>query len=404
MKKHIIFAISMLFLMVGCYDRQDESSLSPDSDLSISEAELWFSKNYENTSSARLSSDKTIYKKAYWKNAYEHFYETEKGQSKIIVVPLVFQKAGVASDYKHLWVYKNKKGENTARIIEYVHENDNKEKFKSLKNFSGLMIVRNWDGDFLGGFNLKKDKIRSVISDLEYGTFSQKPQKNKKARVGANVCGLYEHCVVSYTYVVGYENEGYWHTDCITEYNCVWVNVFDSDPSAGGGFAPPAGAGNTNSDDYSFKFEVMDNECQAKGKMLQIQANEGREVEGYITSKGLVVIAPTAENTFYTSGFTTQYKDANGTTILSFQKLEEDGKFYIMSPAYSGNFKYEVVGTIHTHPAGNNQNTPSPIDLAMAQDYGNLDHYIINWSHIIKFNALGAESTEQNNCTIYVGN
>lgn len=407
LKPALVSFLTILFLW-GCLDTKVSE---PAAGISVEEAKQWFTSKYLRNANSRQNAESDVYRKVYWDNAFKYNYEGLKAESEIVVVPIVYARADAPSGFKQLWIYKNSTGETIHRIVEYVYDDSEKTRFKSFKKFSGLMIFRDWDDNFLGGLVLKNNKFVAGISDLQSGTPEKGYVKKKNAREGYYVCGNNTHCVPSYTYVVGY-GEGYWHMDCIDIYECVWVDVIGtSPPPTTAPYYPPSSGGSSSTGDFSFKTEFIHSACTGMAKMLSIQAHEGREVAGFITQDDNIVIAPTNGHTWYTSAIRQSYVDVNNNTILVF--FAENGKWYVQASPAFGNWKYEVKATIHTHPPGPDRNIPSPLDNAMAASYNNeqathgtyqLNHFFINFTHIGQFNSSGLVNLTPNQCTIYVGN
>jgi hypothetical protein len=258
---------------------------------------------------------------------------------------------------------------------------------------------------------LKNNKFTAGISELQRGTFEKGFVNKKNARDGYYICGNNLYCVPSYTYVVGY-GPGYWHMDCIDNYQCVWIDAIDTTPPPPGNpYYPPSGGDSSSTGDYSYKTEFVESSCTGMAKMLNIQATEGREVVGFLTRDDNIIIAPTHGHTMFTSSINTSYEDSNGNTILVL--FPENGSWYVQASPGFGNWKYEVKATLHTHPPGPDRNLASGFDMSMAASYNHqasihntyqLQHFFINNIHLGQFTPFGVTNLTPNQCNIYVGN
>jgi hypothetical protein len=330
----------------------------------------------------------------HWEYAFEHTFKNNKSEQNLIVVPIshIFEK-----DYKglkHLWIYKNRNGENTMRVVEYQFDDLKKNKDNSLKKFTGVMMVKDFENNSIGGFVFKNNKIVGAISE---------PSKNnnlKNGKVKGSSCGEVTNC--SWVTVGGGYDDSNYNTywSCYTDYQCFWIETFDAayegsdsgnpwlpNYNEGGGGSSGNNFGEfetTNGGPYSYSYKYS--ECDGFSSMWNRAFAESREMLGFITSNGHVIITPSAGYSMWEAAVENYYTNQNGNTILSFYAENGAWKVQLFSPNGSLGI-YTITGIVHTHPfPGPGYETKvSPADFSVANTYPTLNHYVIHSQRKIQF-------------------
>jgi hypothetical protein len=230
----------LLCLVASCQPNSPLETQDPDpnDDLSIAEAKAWFTDYLASPANARTSADDGFVKNAYWEYAFEHRFSTK---NKVVVVPLLHFKRGQMSGFKQLWVYKDNKKKTTMRVMEYFHAESGKGKVLTLKDFTGYMLVKDWDDTFLGGFELKNNQFVGALS-----------KSSKNGRTSGYVCAIGQSCR---SVRVGHAEDpsgGYQYWSCVTDIVCTWSELMADDGSNSGGSPPHQDGGVSGIDWYSY--------------------------------------------------------------------------------------------------------------------------------------------------------
>lgn len=383
----------------------------------MAEARSWFEDSFLKQANAKTAADEAFsVREPKWKYAFNYKVSAKQ---QVVVVPLAHFKRGRESGVKEMWVYKNEKGQNTLRVVEYLYATTQQQgKGFDKRNYSGLFLVKDWNDNFIGGYVVEKNKLKSVVSEFGYG----KP-KPKSGRTSVFECSAVHSCTVEYVppssslgvggaYTDGTSNQGYYYHSCQTSYNCVWHFSFESDNPAlegDGSYSPPYdGSVEPDPKDPNYRWEKIDNTCQGLTRMIVLQDSLGnlpnsslhKEVNGVITTTGKVIIFPTIGNSEFGAHWDEEYKTPNGDLILTYKDSDRNitpiiskVRIYKKDGTYE---EYQVSTMVHTHPDGHqNSNIPSIAnsngegDLLVAHWYRHLNHILLGSSKLVRFNFQG---------------
>lgn len=265
MRKSFKLSTAFVLLLLGLLSCEKSfepvTTLADSESISISEAKAWFEGIPKN---ARTAGEE-INSQVYWKLAFETKPDKKK-ENSVVIVPISHGKKGRAYGYKQLWIYKGKDKQNAMRVVEFVDDKDipREELGKySFKNFTGAMVVRNWDDEILGAFRWKEGKKATVLK-LESVTVDGKQQNLKSSKNGRITgCEFTMNTWGQYVTVNGVEIDRW--TEYDGDWNCSWEDLYGWDqapPGADGGYW--SGGGGGGGDSGSVGTFVLSNEDQNK--------------------------------------------------------------------------------------------------------------------------------------------
>ncbi|MFN8353446.1 MAG: hypothetical protein U0Y10_03295 [Spirosomataceae bacterium] len=404
-KLALLFLLS--FLLINC-ERNPDERITPENDgaysITIQEAQDWYESR---TSSARISGAETPFTD--WRVAFS--YQITKNHNVVVIPYLLYDAKNRKPIFRQLWIYKDKNKKNTGRIIEYLNDSRfPKQDGVSVKHFSGYMFMSDLNGKAIGGFVLKDSKPIGFL----------KPQ-TPNARVAGYECGEFDNCKL---YVWEKVNADGTRTyigcsmGCYTDYGCFWAgNTGMSDnpnteyqgggqgggDSGGGTYIPypvnpPAGG------EHDYKFGYKSTKCAGYKEMYDISkkaSNSYKEVAGFLTTSGEVIILPTVNNEYDKAVWATEYKDQLGNTILT---VEASNGFWIITtfdfsdPNTTKKTSYTAAAMVHTHACDPNYdymipssklNSSADADIQTAVMFSSvqpsLKHFILTCNHTIEF-------------------
>jgi hypothetical protein len=382
----------LLCLVASCQPNSPLETQDPDpnDELSIAEAKAWFTDYLASPANARTSADdKFVNRKADWDNAYN--YALTKKQ-KMVVVPISHYKRGTTPEYKQLWVYKNKFGKNTMRVVEYVFASPTTNKAQTIRDFTGYLLIKDWDDNVLGGFEMKSNRFVGALS-----------KQNAGGRTSGFLCGDWLSCRLV---TVGHANDpsgGNTYLSCTSDYYCIWASVSEqTDAPISGSQSDPGGGSvafpqdpTPPEHDWEYNPKVFDTKCAGLYAMAYHTATveEAKESSAVHTKEGKLIIFPSQYNDKQTAMFYPKYRDSNGKVVLTFLE-ETKGIMTVRVISPNGTEEvYTATETIHTHPDGvSNCDEPSPADYQNkrgdrfhAQQYPMLKHYILGCSQWIEY-------------------
>lgn len=155
------------------------------------------------------------------------------------MAPITHIKKGRVLGYKQLWIYKDKKGKNASRIIEYLF--DSTENYKkgqvNLKRYTGLIVIKDWEDEYIGGFLMQNGQTTGAITAFGYEKPTGSTPKSGKTASGF-ACGFQTSCSTRWVETppsggaaIGSASSppsyvgspsGYYATVCETNYICVY--------------------------------------------------------------------------------------------------------------------------------------------------------------------------------------
>lgn len=401
MKKILIYqliSILILVFVLSCSEQVIQNEKP--SGITVEIAKEWFLNKYEKPS--RVQDNKEIFRQAFWDAAYEH----KTMGTTVIVVPITHIYKNQQRGIKQLWVYNNSKGEMISRVIEYIfpEKSDrdfNYKKFsdRNLKNFSGVLLIRDWDNNFIGGYEIINNKKISFITEISNA------KSEKKARPSATCYG--ENCRLYKNYTVGHPEADFSYMSCLSfSWQCPDLLSFEMD-NGGGGFDPAANAYDPFAT-LQYRYErIVSDPCGALKRMWQVQRNAGKEITAWKTTTGDMIILPTDQNTQNASYSTGVFLGANGTPVAVITNINNQWVAELYNGNGVSNGTFQLTEMYHTHPwmpAGVSNAFPSGDDLNWYNSNSNggtINAFIVHHDSIIKYNGSGTQSTVSNNCRDY---
>ncbi len=386
------FALVLMLIVFSCNEDKSEKN-EVDPALTVNSAKEWFINHYEKGS--RPVVDSKLFRKANWEMAVEH----KTMGTTVIVVPTYFVGSDDHPSSKQLWIYKNSKGEMTQRIVQYIWPSTDPEVFDykkrgidQSKKFTGIILVKDWDNNFYGGYEVVENKKIRFISELDN---NDKLKRNARpaATCVASVC----RWITAYT--VGYPEATFSYYSCYSDsFQCTDLMAFEMD-NGGGGF-DPATLPYTLQSHLMYDWEKVGTDpCSFKRRMLQVQANSGVETVGLETTSGLFIMLPTYGNSATTSVTWNTFYRTDNTPIANVSYWQ--GAVWIDLYNALGTAvveSHQVVNHYHSHPNGTVL-APSPTDINFSTSTQNFTNfYIVHPSRFIKYNSTGTLSDVQNNC------
>ena len=367
-----------------------ETELS-DETLTVASAQKWFE---EQRSSSRLSADDS--KTPRWEFAFEHQLMPKK---KIVALPINYYKKGDLMDFKQLWVYVDDANKTNTRIVEYIYEDlleYKAEKVKNLnpKKFNGMMLIRDWDDNFLGGFKLKEGKIVGAITQWNM-------KKNNKLDANQLACVSVTNCTYQLAWVPGHPEYGSYFQvlGCTTATVCVMEASTGITTNDAGNATPPAGGGGNNTSNAATNpldnWTITANPCLA----LTYQNTLNREIVMLKTTDGKYIILPANGNSPDRSSTYSHYQNRTFTgPSISFTQVGNRMVADVFTYNLAGNWisteSYDIEEHIHTHPCNGpapNQASEIPFDKQFAGAYPgtNMKFFIANCNGKYQYNTSG---------------
>lgn len=409
-KQNLLFVLLFLVGVISCKKDLDPVSIPKNDNITIDEAKSWFD---DVMKSAKLSGN-DVERQVYWKYAYESKMDKKK-KNALVIVPISQVRRGKILGIQQLWVYKNKNKENTMRIVEFLYDtNIPKEQLGnySFKNFTGAMLIREWNDDILGGIAYKNGNPVAGLMDIgEIIDGKKQPvKKPKNGRASASDCFTIEKCYNGSTYAMG--NTYYW-TVCYDSLECIWNFAYDQDqqpPGYGDGYGDSGGAATGSTGDiitYYKRLSVHNSPCDGFNQAISAQSAENKEMNGFITTDNKIIVMPNDKNSqkevHYVLGEITY--DLIGRPLINVTQI--NGVWNAIIYYYSGSnylastsqASYDIKAFFHTHPIEPGTigwDQPSDNDKQSASNFPELSHYIIHDNGIIKFNGNG-ETNRKNN-------
>ena len=215
MKKFWSVSVIALFLIVqACKENESAPTIAPqnqlDEQITFAQAQQIFDAYQQNTGAYRISSDKKFEKKPKWDYAQKEKFVDGK---EVVIVPVDtdvadYEYAVLATDGKlkqskkqlpevfttHKVVVYKDKGKDKVELLSVIGEENYKSKhtyFDSDKEFTGTLLFRTLEGDFLRGFYYQDGKRVGILEE---------PKKNPK-NGRPNGCYIFESIQVFYFYV-----------------------------------------------------------------------------------------------------------------------------------------------------------------------------------------------------------
>jgi hypothetical protein len=426
LRRGIIYSFFTTILILNSCNFNSE--LIDSNDITIESAQQWFENSY--SKNARINNDEDVRKEYFWNLASK---QKVNKTDEAIIIPIIHQRKGENWSLKHLWIYNNKKKEKEARIFEYIYDTKlPKDRLQGLKNFTGAMIIRDGEGEFLGGLKITNNKIEGVITELKSGKRTEKLNTNqiKGGRVGGFFsCGNFERCNYwSISAGVGANSVTWFGYSCIADWLCYWISTNGIDPAFTGNIiniptiaastpinAALGGGGWPEGPPTSTSFGYAENTCRGYNIMLSAQAAQSKEIGGAITTEDRLIMFPTQANDQHNVNFTFPYTTPDGNITISLVNgnpdeadPRNDGKFQpddvgieIADRAKGGAIYYKITAIVHSHPIENgyDHNNPSPADKNNASQFpSKIKHYIVNNDNLIEYNANGVVTTVNRPC------
>jgi len=169
--------------------------------------------------------------------------------------------------------------------------------------------------------------------------------------------------------------------------------------------------------------QKVDDPCAGYREMLRIQNAEGKEVVGWQTADGKVIIAPLSDrnatgqvigtNTVDRSTTSNQVYDPQGRMLIAVGRAQAGdlpgrlpGMWYLDYYSYDATgmttiSTHLITGHVHTHPPGGQVSLQDKTFAGgnnTAESYPGIPKYILNNSSLQKYNGNGIENTQNHNC------
>lgn len=159
------------------------------------------------------------------------------------------------------------------------------------------------------------------------------------------------------------------------------------------------------------RFEVYENRCTGLKNMWEYSFRSNdifttKEMNGFITTNGSVIILPSMNNDYENCIFKGSYSDAQGREIVYVYRQQGVVKVSLTSYSIDGNpttVTYDVSATVHTHPYTDtlvhDTYNPSPNDRkSIATGYSDLKNFLLTPDKIVEYNSTGKSSESPHNC------
>ncbi|WP_128543957.1 hypothetical protein [Larkinella soli] len=408
-----ISGIFICILIFSCTCNFEVTHHSHSLDVDLATARSWFERTY----TGNLGDSGDLHRTLFWKDAYEYRNRNDATKAQMVVVPIVHKKEGVYSGFKHLWIYRDKNGKMVSKVVEYIQDlKEWAKKPTDFRNYTGVILFRNWENQFLIGLTLKNNIITGVVGEVDTGGGLEKatPVSNPQTRKRGVICGINTLCQNWTIDVMGFIVHG---TNCQTGYNCVmseyaldpaFTGITYDVPSGSAGawiifdpknvmqpilpYGPPSETRMGFSNNPCGGYLIM----QAHQKMVQ------REMSAYVTTDGKVFILPYALNEVHDCYWPGEVRDISGQIIfrvdLNVMTSKYEVTYYDWSQRTSQT--WELAALVHTHPIepGYDHLNPSPKDKKAAASYPGIRHQIVTGNRLLTFTPNGVVSNERMPC------
>lgn len=206
--KHSYFRLLMAVLAIilfSCERESEEFFLEPETqDLSLNDAKQYFEATIIREGVGEFNVEhqpkrQNFNKTPEWGRAYMKNLPT----GRAVIVPLTFSKE---ISYKltdgryepingksYMLMYKDTNGIVHAEVVTRMPDSDYLNSEKGSSSFSGAVLVEDWEGRLIKGFEISKGKIRSLVSIAD----SIKPEKREEitpGELGATITSLSVYC------------------------------------------------------------------------------------------------------------------------------------------------------------------------------------------------------------------
>lgn len=415
-----LFSVRILTLLVllglaSCEKNTEPLLVAEKEDMTISEAKEWF----EGVSKNARTTGEEMYSQVYWKLAFEAKPEKEK-KNTVVIVPISHGKKGRAYGYKQLWIYKNKEKKNAMRVVEFVYDKDipRKDLGKySFKNFTGAMIVRNWEDDVLGAFRFIDGKKASILQ-LESITVDGKLVYKKSGKNGRMAgCWYYEG---SGWYVTVNGVEIYRYYEQPAGWQCSWEDLYGWDQAPpGDGDSYWSGGGSGGGDPYNItgfspgQKPLAEYSAQQRCNGLQNMWNAGiqnnsSETYGVITIDGSLLFTQIGGQT---GGQIDGIYEQDGSVYYFYPKTGNPTPTYLGTiTAHPVYYFVPISATVHTHTPCTNDGTDGisnragDDDFPFAARFFQIKHYVIGCSAVAEFNNYSYFNIRNGNLSVTCNN
>jgi hypothetical protein len=221
-------SIFLIVLLDSCNQINISEILVFNDELTVESARHWFEESFEsNDPQARVSGDDETRKEVLWDLASK---QKVNKKDEAIIVSIIYQQKDDYWSLKHLWVYEDKQKKKNARILEYIYDTSKpKHRFQSLKNFTGVMVLRDGNGKFMGGLKITENKIEGLVTELKTDKKTEAINLNpsKNGRIGS-VCPYVQICKPWHINIGPITVYG---TNCEYDFLCWWSNSNALDPA-----------------------------------------------------------------------------------------------------------------------------------------------------------------------------
>ncbi len=422
MKKKLIKLFLPLFLLIfslSCEKNKIFESQKSilNKEISTNEAKQWFENNVQNKSNLRESAEENRrnlrwdlaskslafykdnaviipiqYEKDY---SYKYYLDKDKQKKEKNKKPEIKYSS---SSFDKLVIYKDEKGNFHEEVIQVVIDQESLAKnLKKDKNqyFDGLIVVKNWAGDFIKALKFKNGNL--------IGKGTNKPQQAKNLRPTEQICINYQDCTeweywwcyyspscscTTYCYMVAqgsicsYWSECYYQPDDPEQSYIEFFNY--------SGQYEPSG--------HILNFS---DPCIAFNRMRELQSFYSKEFNGlaYTNSNGEIryMILPAEGNTFTTSNWPAYIPNVSiGGVYYNVSIDYSNNSITVVVPGFNVSANYNIIGTFHSHPNSQDINgtilsylQPSPADIDFANSHPNIYHQIWREDGRMNYNGSG---------------
>ncbi len=218
MKKIAIFVLLFSILTLeACKESIDlvkNEPQIPSQNINISQAKVWFEKDFYPKNKNAKSQGKKREHKLKWENAKQSKFSD--GQD-LVVVPVETKIDGAEGNKNSfVWFYKDINKKEKILVVDLAISKSNMAGI-DLNNFSGLMTIRGFDGELLNGFVFENNKAVTISTKID-GEETSFNLSQKKGRSSSNCYTYYNLSVTCIDYFYG---------DCIRDnlgniFNCTY--------------------------------------------------------------------------------------------------------------------------------------------------------------------------------------
>jgi hypothetical protein len=187
MKKYLSIVFVFFIILISCTD-QTNLIIKPNKQYEkvgsdIVESKLWFEKYFlKNYKSSRTQKKREH--KVNWDKAEKSKFSNN---AELIIIPIETTIEGkIGNNKSHMWIYKNKEKKEIVKIVDFATAEGENET-SSLWNFSGLMTMREYDGELDNGFIFDKGNAIGVTAKIE----NEEPKwkiNSKKSKINDYIC------------------------------------------------------------------------------------------------------------------------------------------------------------------------------------------------------------------------